>query len=176
LDIGVFLLDGERGFRSNNFSESLAWEETLGGCDEPFLSPEETRYDWIDKLLDQASEDATLEELALTLKDRLLAEPSFDGEEERTLIEALTQAPLDTTLSQLSDAQGSLRRLCAAWLASPDFQLEGAPAIERAGTEPPNNLGGSDRSILCEQLLTSMFRGDTASCDEDGHLVLSGQP
>ncbi len=173
-DIGIFLLDGETGFRSSNFAESMAWEEAVGSCVDPFPTEEEPRIDWIDRLVSEAPNTATMEELVLALKDRLIARPVLDDETERGLIEALLQLPLDSPVGGLKDPTSALRRVCSALLSSGDFLLAGAPGPEVVGTELSFTPSGSSSRELCESLVESLFEFGQASCDESGRIQLSG--
>jgi len=173
IDIGVFLLDGETGFRSNNFGAGMAWEDVVGQCVAPFPQPEEPGGDWIDQLLSEAPQDASLEDLSLALKDRLIARPDLSDPNERGLVEALLQHPLDTPLAELQDADASLRRFCAALLGSPDFLLAGAPGDEMIGSDLAIIPGGSSSLELCEALASTLFEAGEAECDAEGALYLN---
>jgi len=173
IDIGVFLLDGETGFRSNNFGAGLAWEDVVGRCVNPFPQAEEPEQDWIDLLLSEAPQDASLEDLSLALKDRLIGRPDLSDPGERELVEALLAHPLDTALSEIEDADASVRRLCAALLNAPDFLLAGAPGADMIGRDPVIIPSGSSSQELCQTLAEVLFEADEADCDAEGVLLLS---
>jgi len=173
IDLGVFLIDGEAGFRSSNFSAGMAWEEAVSGCVNPFPREEDVGPDWIDRLLVEAPPDASLEDLSLALKDRLLGSPVLTDEVERELVEALLQHPLDTPLSQVEDAALSLRRLCSALLSSPDFMLSGIAADPMIGTDLVLIPSGSSSQELCQELGDLLFDPDEVGCDESGAIELS---
>jgi len=174
IDIGVFLLDGETGFRSNNFGAGMAWEDVVGRCVNPFPAEEGVQEaDWIDQLLSEAPQDASLEDLSLALKDRLVARPVLSDPSERELVEALLQRPLETPLSALEDADSSIRRLCSALLSSPDFLLAGAPGAEVLGNDVAIVPTGSSSQELCQSLVVSLFDDDEAACDAEGVLHLT---
>ncbi len=173
IDIGVFLLDGETGFRSNNFGAGMAWEDVVGRCVNPYPSAEQPEVDWIDHLLSEASPDASLEDLSLALKDRLIARPDLSDPSERALVEALLGHPLETPLSDIEDADASVRRLCAALLGSPDFLIAGAPGSAQIGSDLAIIPSGSSSQELCESLAEVLFEADEADCDAEGVLQLS---
>ncbi|HCP47913.1 MAG TPA: hypothetical protein DIU15_17875, partial [Deltaproteobacteria bacterium] len=173
LGIGIFLLDSSTGFRSNNLSESLTWEESLGGCVDPFSPGKGSSDDWLDTLIAQAPEDLPLEDLVVALKDRLLAKPTIATGDERSLMESLLGYPLSTPVGTLENPEAPLRKVCAALLSSPDFQLAGAPGQDLVGTSPSFVPEGSSSRALCLELLDTMFETDEASCDESGVIRLS---
>ena len=173
IDIGVFLLDGETGFRSNNFGAAMAWEDVVGRCINPFPDPDQPTFDWIDHLLSEAPEGSSLEDLSLALKDRLVARPDLSDPTERTLVEALLQQPLDGSLGDIEAAEASLRRLCAGLLNSPDFLLAGAPGSELAGSDLALVPSGSSSVDLCQDLVLRLFEDGEAECDAEGALHLT---
>ena len=124
-DIGIFLTYTATGFRENNFQETLAFETAFGACQDPFAEEPDAK-DFVDRLVEKST--GSVEDALLDLKDRLLGEPAIEDEEERRLVEALAGVPLGTAVSDdPAAAERALRRACAAWLASPDFQLDGFP-------------------------------------------------
>jgi hypothetical protein len=173
IDIGIFLMDGETGFRSSNFGAGMAWEDVVGRCVNPFPEEGVQSVDWIDRLLSEAPQDASLDDLSLALKDRLVARPDLSDPSERALVEALLQYPLETPLSTLEDADSTLRRLCSALLNSPDFLLAGAPGVELVGSETAIVPSGSSSQELCESLVVTLFDEGEAECDAEGALHLS---
>ncbi|MEC8022673.1 MAG: hypothetical protein VX223_01975 [Myxococcota bacterium] len=128
-DLGIFVSDAEIGFRGSSFRESLAWEHALGSCRAPWQVRADGDHpdDFIDMITSERP-DATFYELTLELKDRLLASTNTSTEELQ-LIERLAGLPLDSVVPE-KDANRALRRLCIAWLSSPDFQLGGMPVQE----------------------------------------------
>ena len=172
LGIGMFMLDSATGFRNNNLSESLTWEEALGACIDPFPEGEDPASDWIDTLVADAPEEISLGSLILTLKDRLMARPIFEGGEQ-PLIEALVNEDLDRPLAEIEDPDAALRRACGALLSSPDFQLAGAPGEDLIGTAVPFVTSGNSSLDLCEEMASALFAAGSASCEADGRLLLS---
>ncbi len=172
IGIGMFLLDTSTGFRDNNLGEALTWEERLGSCSSPFTKGDDDDLDWIDRLVEQAPDDLPLGHLILALKDRLIAQPLFASETEAEFVERLVGSSLDEPASSVGDASASLRRVCAALLSSPDFQLAGAPGPDLVGITAPFVPAGSTASDLCGQLTEELFADGTASCDSAGRISL----
>jgi hypothetical protein len=131
--IGTFLNNGETGFRGLDFQARLLWEERFGGC------PEGAAPDYIDGLMARAmaKEGATLRDVVLALKDRIVAEPKLDAEapDEVNALEQLFGAKLDTPAKEVAQLEARARRFCGVLLASPHFLLSGLPSSEAA--EPP---------------------------------------
>lgn len=171
-DIGVYLMDGTTGFRGNNIVESLAWEEALGDCRQPFVDAEEMSADWIDRLQANAPVGTSMEALVIALKDRLLSRPVLEDKAERSLIEQLMGMPLTTPLQDATGSDLALRRICAAFLASPDFQLAGAPGPNVAGTQTTLTPEGSSSVALCAELVDQIFEPGQASCTSAGAIEL----
>jgi hypothetical protein len=172
-DIGLFMMGATPGFRGNNFVESLAWEEALGDCRQPFTAPEEMTGDWIDVLRSNAPDDTPMEALVIALKDRLLSRPVLDDEMERPLIEQLMGMPLSTPLQDAAEPDSALRRVCAAFLASPDFMLAGAPGPNVVGTQTALTPPGTSSVELCAKLKDMLFAPGEADCTADGAIKLS---
>jgi len=172
LGIGIFLLDSSTGFRSNNLNESLTWEEALGACLDPFSPGKGTSEDWLDTAVAEAPEDLSLGDLVITLKDRLVAKPVVASAEEESLLELLMGHPLDTAMSSLDDRATPLRKVCAALLSSPDFQLAGAPGRDLIGTSTTFVPTGTSSRDLCLGLVEVLFEPGNASCTEAGAIRL----
>lgn len=136
--IGAYLNHGATGFRGFDFQARLLWEERFGGC------PPADEPDYVDGLIDRAlaEPDATLRDVALALKDRIVAEPFIDTVvlDEETLLEDLFGAPLDTPASSLVDLEVQTRRYCGILLSSPQFVLGGLASNEEAETPVLNRL------------------------------------
>lgn len=173
IGIGLFLLDSSTGFRNNNLGESLTWEETLGGCVEPF-SAVGGSPDWLDTVVAEAPPEQPIGDLVLALKDRLTARPVIESSEEGQLLELLLGHPLDTPVGTLEDSTAPLRRVCAALLSSPDFQFAGAPGGDLVGTLAPFVPTGASSSDLCARMVNDLFEPGAASCTAAGRIQLDG--
>ncbi|MFT5430605.1 MAG: hypothetical protein ACI9OJ_001281 [Myxococcota bacterium] len=149
-NLGLFVSDSEIGFRGSNFSETLAYEEAFGACRAPWEeSPPPA--DFIDRLV-QAGQDRPFEDLVGVLKDRLLTDADLSDPEERALLEALSGTQLSAVSGTLDDADGSLRRVCAAFLAAPQFVLDGvARPMTHTPTPPTWVVDGASRADFCAE-------------------------
>ena len=146
-DIGAFMTDGEIGFRGSTFQETLAWESAFGGC----LPPEglgNAQTDYIDRLV-QAESEALLRGAVLSLKDRLLAEPRIESDEEERVLAALAGASLDSPMNELEDPDVSLRRVCTALISTPQFVLSGLAPADYVGTDVAFTIQGADAQTHC---------------------------
>ncbi|MFT5434716.1 MAG: hypothetical protein ACI9OJ_005430, partial [Myxococcota bacterium] len=166
-DIGLFVLDGEPGFRGSSFREAVAWEATMGPCIDP--APEllrADRLDWIGQLLSDPPAQATLGDLVGALKNRITADPDLSDAEERDLLATHLGVPLDTPSSEVDDLDTVLRRACTAFLSSPQFLLDGISWPD-AGAAQPSFPGPASSSMDTCEPLAKLFGG--ASC-ADGRL------
>jgi hypothetical protein len=169
--LGAQLEVSEPGFRGNDLQTLLGWEHTVGRC--------ETRDgemstmggpDWIDQLLDEGANDpdATVEDVLVALKDRLIAQPRIvDGE--RALFEAVVGASLDASADQAPE--DGIRLACGVWLATPQFRLVGVPADDPGRDFPRLVPPNSDFVHHCN-VLSGMLFATGATCD--GRAVLDG--
>jgi hypothetical protein len=138
--VGVFLNNGETGFRGLDFQARLLWEERFGGCPNPT-----GEADYIDGLVERATAaggTATVRDLVLAMKDRFWSEPGVDGEEpgEVAGLEALFGTSLDSPAAGVADLERRARRLCGVLLASPQFLLGGLPTGEAMETPVLNRV------------------------------------
>lgn len=79
--------------------------------------------DYVDRLLEAArNRNATVGEVVLALKDRLIARGEVEAEEQ-ALVEALLSVGLQTPLADAGELEPALRVLCGAVLLSPDYFL-----------------------------------------------------
>ena len=169
IDIGMFAMDGETGFRGSNMAESLAWEEAYGQCRDPYplLDAESEvieRPDYVDWLLENAA-GQPLETAIRALKDRLLQDPSLRPAE-KNLMAALSGVGLQEPVGP--DSEEPLRRICAALLASPQFLVLGTAPESRAGTEAPLVYPGTERTTYCAAMVALLGSGQ---CAADGHFT-----
>lgn len=121
---GVFLKNGEPGFKGFDFQARLVWESAYAPCTAG--GP-----DYVTDLV-AAAGGATVRDVVVALKDRLVNETSIDeipvasgGSGEAAAVEALFGAALGDPASSVADLDGATRRLCGALLSSPQFLLSG---------------------------------------------------
>lgn len=173
-DIGYYLKDSETGFGGVDFQALLAWESGYGACVDPgdFTDPAPWATagadDFIDQLLAAAPAGATLEDAVLALKDRLFTEPELSDATERSLIEVLLGATLDTALSGAADAEAALRRVCGGLLASPQMLLSGYSQPDLAGTALSIVVPGTSQTDICERLAPLWQELGVVTCGDDG--------
>lgn len=130
---GVFLKNAEPGFRGFDFQARLVWENAYAPCTAG--AP-----DFITELV-AAAGSATVQDVVVALKDRLVNEATIDVPSgEAAAIEALFGAALTAPASGVADLEGSTRRLCGALLSSPQFLLSGI-ADPVVGEVPSLNPG-----------------------------------
>jgi hypothetical protein len=163
--VGVFLKNGEPGFRGLDFQATLSWESRFGACARPTWA----KADFIDGLLDAAALDgaATARDLVIALKDRLVGEPSIDEELERPALEAVLGVSLDAeALSLGAEADPRLRQICGALMSSPQFLLSGLAPRDFSGG-PPRLLAPVDRyQAICASIAdTGLIDGLALSCE-----------
>ena len=168
-DLGLFLKDSTQGFEGTDVQFLAAWEAYMTTCVvdtwEAILSPDDAggdiEEDWITGLVEQG-EGRPLGDLVSALKDRLLADPDLSDPDERALLEALLGRPLEAEADAGTDER--LRRVCGAFLASPQFLLRGLP-VQRLGAEPGFVVGGTSFRDQCELIGGLLF--DSVSCSAD---------
>lgn len=132
---GVFLKNGEPGFKGLDFQARLVWEGRYAPCDAGVA-------DYVTELVADAG-SATVRDVVVALKDRLVNETAIDetgGSGEAAAIEALYGASLDSPASGVANLEGSTRQLCGALLSSPQFLLSGL-ADPTNGPTPTLNPG-----------------------------------
>ncbi|MEC8025017.1 MAG: hypothetical protein VX223_13895, partial [Myxococcota bacterium] len=149
-DIGAFMTDGEIGFRGSTFQETLAWESAFGGCRPPDAMTTEAP-DFIDSL-ETAAAGHTLYDAVSALKDRLLADPAISSPGEEAVLQALAGYQLDSPLDELPDANGALRRICTAFISSPQFLLFGITPTDRLTSSVSSPLPGVSPEMHCDRV------------------------
>ena len=144
--IGVFLKNGEPGFRGLDFQARLVFENRFGTCRNPGNSP-----DYIARLVERAlASDATVGHAVLTLKDRLVGKPTM-AQEEQDLIERLLGIEFGSPASKAAQLDFDLRRLCGTLIGSPQFVLGGLPH-EGLDVDPMLIEQANTYQALCEDL------------------------
>ena len=137
------------------------------GCEAAGSVPEPPP-NWMEQIVRDAPPEATMGDAVLALKDRILTNPSFDSDGERADIEELLDVPLDTPLAQLASPQEELRWLCSLFMATPQFQMVGAPITGLIGGDTLIQVEGTTSPELCESLGSQLFGEGGYSCDSTG--------
>ncbi len=129
--VGVFLKQGQRGFRGLDFQARLVFEDRFAGCLK--VDPED---DFVDGLaaLAATTPGATLGDLIAAMKDRLIGQARVDHEmgptgiSEKQSIETYFGAELNAEVSELTNLDDKLRGYCGVLLSTPQFLLSGLAA------------------------------------------------
>jgi hypothetical protein len=124
--LGVFHSDASPGFNGVDFQGVLVWEGQFYGCQ----NPEGGDQGFLRRLYDEAySQDQTIEAVALSLKDRLIARGLFEDETERALVGDLLGYPLESKVREVDAATfgRKLGLLCGVLTLSPEFMLTSEP-------------------------------------------------
>jgi len=147
--VGMFLRNSERGFRGIDFQARLSWEDRYGACAKPPWMQVAGAKDFIDNLAAAAAQDPTLTvaDAVIALKDRLIGEPFIgEGAEADALVAIM--GPLDGPGGNANP--GSLRRVCAALLGSPQFLLQGMAG--KGGDVPKLTPAAASYDAVCAEL------------------------
>lgn len=188
-DLGIFINTSEGGFNGVDFNGLLFWEAELasgldpqlqGPCTGP-LGQDCAEVDFATALVEEAMDDsqATVRDLAVALKDRLLSEPEIAGDAEVAVIEDIMGASLDDAVADLGEAAAvaAVRRFAGVLLNTPQFMLDGVTsAPQDPDADPVLVVPGTSTGELCTyfgQLAgqAASWSGRTVSCDADGITV-----
>jgi hypothetical protein len=173
-EIGVPLQSTVPGFRGFDFGARLSWEQQIGQCQNRSGIP-----DYLDRLTSYAvaQPDTTLADVVRSLKDRLIGEP-FLRPEERPLLEALLESPLEGDFASLSvGKRQNLRKVCGVLLQTPQYLLQGlAPAKAPTGTPEPLVLPDDAADNVCERLRAKPPAGWRVSCASGAVSVAPADP
>jgi len=165
--IGTYLRNSEHGFRGLDFQARLTWEKTYGACRNQGATP-----DFIDDLVTTASADpaATIEEVVVALKDRVIGEPMIVDDAERTAVATLLGGTLDRPASAVDEAK--LRKLCGVLLQSPQFLMQGIAG--RGGDRPRLTPTDAGYDALCAALASRDLgiAGQVVTCTPGGGITL----
>ncbi len=142
--VGVFHGISEKGFRGLDFQALLFFEARFGSCEKPA----DVDHDAIDDIVSRGNAAGSVRDTVLALKERLINDTSFDGAE-RQQLEALFGGSLDQPAAGVVNLESSLRVVCGALLASPQFQLTG---VAPPSPSPPARLQPSVDEVCREPL------------------------
>jgi hypothetical protein len=124
--LGVFHSDASPGFNGVDFQGVLVWEGQFYGC----RNPDGGDQGFLRRLYDEGySQDQTVEAVALSLKDRLVARGVFEDDTERSLVSDLLGYSLDSKIREVDSAVfgRNLGLLCGVLTLSPEFMLASEP-------------------------------------------------
>jgi len=121
----VFHSDASPGFNGVDFQGALTWESNFYVCADPNGDGGYLR----DLFAYGRTQDATVEEEVLALKDRLTAHGAFDDDTERQLVEDLLQVPLDSKVAEVDEGTfaKNFSLLCGVLTQSPEFLMTVEP-------------------------------------------------
>ena len=168
--IGVFLKNGEHGFRGLDFQARLVFEDRFAACRNRTDSP-----DFIDAILLAAEQQsATVGDVVAAVKDRLVGEARVSHEElpggtsELAAVEALFNARLDQPVSGVPDMDTPTREFCGALVSSPQFLLSGLAAPDSSYV-PLLTPGGLRYDSVCSAVQArGIGSGLTMTCGANG--------
>jgi len=133
-ETGYYLKSAMPGFRGLDFQGRLGWEDRFAQCSKLVGN---TAPDVIDGLVESAKVPGavTVGELISVLKDRIMGETTAPVGVEKTQLEGLFGASLSSDANAAVDLSGSLRKVCGAMIATPQFLLLGVQPKD--GSEIP---------------------------------------
>jgi hypothetical protein len=173
-ETGYYLKASQPGFRGLDFQGRLGWEDRFSQCQK--LYPYTANTDVIDLLVAQAKKPgaATLGELAKVLKDRIMGDTAFSVAE-KPLIQLIGGASFNSDASTIPDLNGTLRRICGAMIASPQFLLTGLQPKD--GTEVPAQTPTTySYQNMCTQLAALPLTGLSVTCTSGQPLTVNISP
>ncbi|MCA9705856.1 MAG: hypothetical protein KDK70_08420 [Myxococcales bacterium] len=188
-DVGVFINPSEGGFNGVDFNGLLHWEAELapgadpqlaGLCTGP-LGQDCAPTDFAQALVDTALADdgALMWDLAVALKDRLLAEPHIANDAEIAVIEGIMEVSLDDAVADVGEAAAlaAVRRYIGVLLNTPQFMLDGVvSAPQDDADDPVLVVPGTSTQELCDHFASltaqaASWSGHTVMCSADGITV-----
>jgi hypothetical protein len=188
-DLGIFINPSEGGFNGIDFNGLLHWESELASGLDPQLGGPCTGplvqgcapADFATALVDAAMAEpgALMRDLAVALKDRLIAEPELGSDAELEIIEAIMGASLDETVADVGQAAAldAVRRYAGVLLNTPQFMLDGVPsAPQDPAADPAVVVPGTSTADLCTYFSNLASQAAswselTVGCDSDGITV-----
>jgi hypothetical protein len=165
-DTGVFLNDSESGFNGVDFNGLLHWEFQLaeggdpglgGACTGPLGEACAGNEDWIEQLVTEALDTpgATMLDVMIAVKDRVLTEPTLATEAEIDVIEQLTGVGLDEEVTDVgaNQAEAAARRFAGLLLNTPQYLLDGVASPDQdPENDPALVVPGTGTAELCAYL------------------------
>src|SRR5690606_4091679 len=122
---------------------------------------------------------ALMWDVAVALKDRLIAEPEIHSDAEVAVIEDIMDVSLDDAVDDLGAAAtlAAARRYAGVLLNTPQFMLDGVvSAPQDPASDPVIVVPGTSSNELCTYFVglagqTASFGGLNVSCSGDGIVV-----
>lgn len=162
-DTGTFLSDAESGFNGVDFNGLLHWEEEVASGEDPQMGGECTGplngacagSDWVAQLVAEAMDtpEAMMWDVAVAIKDRLIAEPSIYSDAEIAAIEGVMGESLDDTVASVgaAGAEAAARRYVGLVLNTPQYMIDGIASRDQDPvTDPILVVPGTTSSEVCE--------------------------
>lgn len=154
VETGYYVKASQPGFRGLDFQARLGWEDRFGTCSK---LPQNTAPDLIDGLVQKShvAGAGTVKDFVLVLKDRILGDPTLDDPTEVAQLQGLFGAPLEDDASTIAEFETSLRRVCGALLATPQFLMTGLqPKDVDPSLVPTLTPAKFSYDAMCTQLAT----------------------
>ncbi len=174
-ETGYYLKSSQPGARGLDFQGRLGWEDRFALCQK---LPTNTKPDLIDGLAQKAaiSGSGTVSDFLMVLKDRIVGESSLSDPTEVKALQAIFGAALDAQASTVPDFANSLRRVCGALLATPQFLLTGLQAKD--GKDVPRlTPATASYDAWCEQVAALSLPGKlNVTCTNGQPLTVSVTP
>jgi len=149
-ETGYFLKSSQPGFRGLDFQGRLGWEDRFAQCNKLVSN---TTPDVIDGLVATAKVPgaATIADLVSVLKDRIMGETKVTSATEKSMLEGIFGASLNSDANALVDLQTSLRKVCGAMITTPQFLMLGIQPKD--GSEIPKVTPASaNYQALCTKV------------------------
>jgi hypothetical protein len=175
-EVGFRLKNTELGFRGFDFQAVMGWHDRFGRCEK--VIPNEAKSDLIDALVLRTATPGTgtIRDLVEVMKDRMMGSTIIDPSAEEAAIKAVlgldAAESLEDDASTLTDANASLRRLCGAFVSTPQALT--------TGIVPPDSFDvpvltpvSAKYDALCAQLSAlSLPDGLAVTCNGDDPLTV----
>ncbi len=174
VETGYYAKSSQPGFRGLDFQARLGWEDRFGTCSK---LPMNTTPDVIDTLVQKAkvAGAGTIKDFVVVLKDRIMGDPTLDDAAEISQLQGMFGAPLEDDASTIPEFETSLRRVCGAFLATPQFLMLGLqPKDLDRGLVPTLTPTQYGYDSMCTQLAkVPLSDGLSVSCTAGSALTVN---
>ena len=186
-DTGIWINSSEGGFNGIDFNGLLHWEEELasglnpnlgGFCTGPLTGQfgiDCAPADYVTTLVATAGAEpgALMWDVAVALKDRLIAEPEIYNDAEIQVIEGIMGVSLDATVADTGEAATltAARRYAGVLLNTPQYMLDGVvSAPQDPAGDPVLVVPGTTAQDMCTNFAAlvadaSSWSGRTVGCN-----------